>query len=236
MVELLIAIIIIGILVTIIVPVLSNRAADARIAAAKADMEAIANAESQVALDTGYIARLHVLDDSAAPTDGLAPDDLNDVVDTVVDEINNNAGRPDQLFLDAKTGVILPATLYTKLIANPDQFGWRGPYLTYHNKLKFTGVVPVDSWTYGSPLDPWGNPYFLFVAGQDITTGGTSNGAWLNERTGQLEQTFTYFSALGPVSARNFDRNTILSLGPDGVPGTLANPVLGTGDDLVRAF
>ena len=44
MVELLIAIIIIGILVAIIVPVLSNRASDARIAAAKADLEAIANA------------------------------------------------------------------------------------------------------------------------------------------------------------------------------------------------
>lgn len=67
LIELLIAVIIISILVTIIVPVISNRAADARLAAAKSDLEAIANAQSQVALDTGYLTRLHVLDDSGDP-------------------------------------------------------------------------------------------------------------------------------------------------------------------------
>ncbi len=242
MVELLIAIIIIGILVTIIVPVLSNRAADARLAAAQADLEAIANAQSQVALDTGYIVRLHVLDDSAAASDGAASSDPDDVVDTVVDEVNNvgpgGAGNPGQIFLDAKNGVIMPINLYDRLIAGPEQFGWRGPYVNFQRKLRQTtpAVVfpPNGEWTFGTPLDPWGNPYFLFVAGLDSGVGGSSNGRWVNERTGTLD---TQFSFNGFNSdAQRFDRNTVLSLGPDGVAGAGGATELGTGDDIYRSF
>ncbi len=233
MVELLIAIIIIGILVAIIVPVLSNRAADARIAAAKADMEAIANAESQVALDTGYLVRLHVLDDSGAASDGFGSDDGADVVDTIRDEIFNNAGNPDLIFLDAKTGILLPPNLFQRVEADPEGFGWRGPYVNYQRRLK-PPTLPAFPWTYGSPLDPWGNPYFLFVAGEDLNSGTSSNGLWVNEVTGTLDPTFGYggFTA----DARVFDRPTLVSLGPNSQPGDAANPVLGAGDDLVRAF
>lgn len=234
MVELLIAIIIIGILVAIIVPVLSNRASDARIAAAQADMEAIANGQSQVALDTGYIVRLHVLDDSGAPTDNRGSDDINDVVDTIVDEHLNvtNNGRPDYIFLDAKTGAFLPNNLYARVQANPEQFGWRGPYLNYQRKITPTSP-PVEPWTFGSPLDPWGNPYFLFVAGVELS-GASSNGAWVDERAGDLSTNFNYGGFA--VQADRFDRNTLLSLGPDGAPGAGGTTDLGTGDDLVRAF
>jgi len=241
MVELLIAIIIIGILVTIIVPVLSNRAADARLAAAKADMESIANAESQVAIDTGYITRFHVLDDSGAVGDNLGSDDVNDAIDTIRDEQFNNPTLPGRfVFLDPKTGTVNQnLALYNRIEnGDPKQVGWNGPYLSFQNKIKLTATPLTIPWTYGSPLDPWGNPYFLFVGGESVNSAAPAQGGWIDEMapvSAQPSPTFNY----GGVSfdATNFDRNTILSLGPNGLPGDgTVTAILGTGDDLVRAF
>jgi general secretion pathway protein G len=243
MVELLIAVIIIGILVTIIVPVLTNRAADARLAAAKADLEALAAAESQVAIDTGYIVRLHVLDDSGAVGDGLGSDDPNDVVDSIRDEdqIALFTDQPDRIFLDAKTGVVLPNNLFIRAKADPESFGWRGPYLSIQKKLSPKNPPPATPWTYGTPLDPWGNPYFLFVGGEASSNTNPAQGGWINETqigTGAPTSPFNYAGA--SVPATNFDRNTILSLGPNGLPGDgtgiAPGGLLGAGDDLARAF
>jgi len=246
MVELLIAVIIIGILVTIIVPVLTNRAADARIAAAKADMEAIAAAESQVAIDTGYVVRFHVLDDSSAMGDGVGSDNVADTIDSIRDEEFNNAASPKYIFLDAKTGVPLQngQNLFdTKIKNDPEAFGWRGPYLSFQRKYSTKNPPPPGlPWTYGSPLDPWGNPYFLFVAGREVSgsTGvGNPNAGWIDEVAlpinGNVPTQFTYGGASQPANL--FDRNTILSLGPNGLPGDgTPGALLGTGDDLVRAF
>lgn len=242
MVELLIAIIIIGILVAIIVPVLTNRAADARLAAAQADMEAIANAQSQVAIDTGYIVRLHVLDDSGAVGDGRGSDDPLDVVDSIRDEDNNlSAGNSDQIFLDAKTGVFLPPSLFVRIDVDggPEKFGWRGPYVTFQRKTDPENPFPVGfNWVYGAPLDPWGAPYFLFVAGQSLTTGATAVGGWIDENLGDINPNFNYGGVT--ADARNFDRMTLLSLGPNGLPGdgsaVAPGNLLGAGDDLIRAF
>ncbi len=239
MVELLIAIIIIGILVTIIVPVLSNRASDARLAAAKADMEALANAESQVAIDTGYVVRLHVLDDSGAVGDNLGSDDLGDVIDSIRDEEFNNANLPNRIFLDAKTGLLLPVNLFTRVKNDPEQFGWRGPYVNFQNKIKTPpAAAPLPLWTYGSPLDPWGAPYFLFVAGGD-SSGGPATGGWIDEQNATTPQALFNYGGVS-VDARIFDRMTLLSLGPNGLPGDgsggAPGGLLGLGDDLVRAF
>jgi prepilin-type N-terminal cleavage/methylation domain-containing protein len=241
MVELLIAVIIIGILVTIIVPVLTNRAADARLAAAKADLEAIANAQSQVAIDTGYVVRLHVLDDSGAIGDNFGSDDPNDVIDSIRDEDANNASQPQYIFLDARSGVAVPNgnVLFQRVEANPESVGWRGPYLSFQRKYTPANPPPVSApWTFGSPLDPWGNPYFLFVAGQE--QGGTAAvGGWIDEQNisigGPPSPQFTWGGASS--DATNFDRNTLVSLGPNGLAGdgTVGAPV-GTGDDLTRAF
>ena len=63
-IELLIAIIIIGILVAVIVPRLATRSELARQRAAKSDLEHIRNAEEHAGIDTGYYYRLYVLDDN----------------------------------------------------------------------------------------------------------------------------------------------------------------------------
>lgn len=241
MVELLIAIIIIGILVTIIVPVISNRASDARITAAKADLEAIANAQSQVAIDTGYVVRLHVLDDSGAVGDNLGSDDPNDVIDTIRDEEFNNADAPERIFLDVKTGELMPQILYQRVKLDPEAFGWRGPYVNFQRKIPAV-PAPLTPWTAGSPLDPWGNPYFLFVPGVEPVGGGTpAVGGWLNEMNaaGGPQTTFSY--AGSSAIATQFDRMTVLSLGPNGLPGDGSGidpgpGSLGSGDDLYRAF
>lgn len=242
MVELLIAVIIIGILVTIIVPVLTNRAADARIAAAKADMEAIAAAQSQVAIDTSYIVRFHVLDDSGAVGDNLGSDNPLDVVDSIRDEhLNGSASQPRFIFLDAKTGVPLAngANLYDKVSIDPETFGWRGPYLNFQRKYSPRNPPPATApWTHGSPLDPWGNPYFLFVAGLELG-GTTAQSGWIDEQNinvgGNPSPLFTWGGASS--DATRFDRNTVLSLGANGLPGDgTPGAILGTGDDLVRAF
>lgn len=242
MVELLIAVIIIGILVTIIVPVLTNRAADARIAAAKADMEAIAAAQSQVAIDTGYIVRLHVLDDSGAIGDDVGSDDPADVVDAIGDEEFNNGSNPDYIFLDAKTGVpvITGDVLFDRVKNNPEQFGWKGPYLSIQKKLNPIDdpPPPLVPWSYGAPLDPWGNPYFLFVAGPQRAGTGDPSGGFIDEwaiAPGAVSANFNY-GAYTAIPAQQFDRNTLLSLGPNGAPGDGVTNILGTGDDLVRAF
>lgn len=243
MVELLIAIIIIGVLVTIIVPVLSNRASDARVAAAQADLEALANAQSQVAIDTGYIVRLHVLDDSGAVTDNRGSDDPLDVVDTIRDEHLNNGNNPSFIFLDAKTGIPLlnNPQLYLRVTNDPETFGWRGPYLSFQRKYHplRAPILATAPWSYGSPLDPWGNPYFLFVGGQSQNATATAIGGWIDEMNinpgGPPSPLFSWGGYSSDATL--FDRSTLVSLGPNGAPGdgTPGAPI-GTGDDLTRAF
>lgn len=243
LVELLIAVIIISILVTIIVPVISNRAADARIAAAKADLEAIANAQSQVALDTGYLTRLHVLDDTGEPEGTVGYNDPDFVRDTIRSEDQNiAAGNPTFLFIDAKTGVLYNGAagtnLWNKVEANPESIGWKGPYLTLdHKERKVTYANPwpaavagtVPDVPYGAPLDPWGNPYLLFTRlglVNEFSTGGAGGGTIA---------TAISFDGTS-YQADRFDRPTVLSFGPNGVPGDNANPEFGMGDDIFRQF
>ncbi len=63
-IEILIAIIIIGILVAIIIPRLATRADLARRRAAESDIEEIRKAQEHAGIDTGYYYRLYVLDDN----------------------------------------------------------------------------------------------------------------------------------------------------------------------------
>ena len=71
---------------------------------------------------------------------------------------------------------------------------WQGPYVTYQSGRIQTGTTPYDQ---GSPLDPWGNPYYLFNP-LGLLRGDTG--------TITLE-----------LYGDNFDRYTIVSLGADGV-------------------
>ncbi len=224
-IELLIAVIIIGILVAIIVPILANRASDARLAAARTDLDALMTAQQHAAIDTGYFYRLYVLDD-VRDGDGVSPDVNQDVVDGVDDEQLRTAGNPRSLFILTSTGEMLDATTanqkYQSMIDNETNFNWNGPYVNIAKKSKPT----IDQPPAGMPLDPWGQPYMLF----------TIKG-WMHEPDGYIATTWT-----DGTSALAFDRPTVLSRGPDGSPGDGSRPIgdperqFGKGDDLFRQF
>ena len=126
-VELLIAVVIIGVLTAIILPVYVSRAEEARLTAARADLESIATAQQQAAIDTGYFFRLFVLDDVLGG-DAIPADDLvNDRIDGIADEIlRNDALNMPQIFVDTKLGTLVtPATVvYNRLLVGNEMMAW----------------------------------------------------------------------------------------------------------------
>lgn len=222
-IELLIAVIIIGILVAIIVPVLANRANEARLAATRTDLDALQTAQQHAAIDTGYFYRLYVLDD-VRDGDGVAPHLANDIVDGVQDEqFRGDVSNPTSLFIDTNSGQMLDAATaankYRTMVDNETNFNWNGPYINVAKKSK-TGI---DAPPAGMPVDPYGQPYMLF----------TKEGL-VQEPQGVITTQWNGYNA------KVFDRPTVLSLGPDGVPGSGpaggADAVFGRGDDLFRQF
>ena len=154
--------------------------------AAWVSMQSMAEALVLCALDTTYYVSLESLDDLPY-TNTHAP----------FDYVNNGGG----LY------VIRPAegrfrTQRINLLTGYNQ--WNGPYITYQSGTIQEGTTPYDQ---GSPLDPWGNPYYFF------TPLGLVRG---DQGTITLE---LYGDA--------FDRYTIVSLGPDGIMSS---------DDLIYSF
>jgi prepilin-type N-terminal cleavage/methylation domain-containing protein len=243
--ELLIAVVILGILVAIIVPVLSSRAAEARHTAALKDLESLAAAEEHVAIDTGYFTRLFVLDDVRGG-DGIANESYNgnvqDRIDGLKDEgvlTENNHSVPTRLFFDTGNnvgtdGALLGENIYARAISNETSFNWNGPYVNVTRKAGKTNPAgaPTPPWlvftpetvAYGMPVDPWGQPYQFFnrQGRFDETPGSSTASAGLFDAT---------------VQSLVFDRPTILSTGPNGLPGDgTTNSPYGAGDDLYKQF
>lgn len=239
--ELLIAVVIIGILVAIIVPVLSNRANEARHTAALKDLDSLTTAEEHVAIDTGYFVRLHVLDDTRYG-DTVANNTTTDRINGIRDEqfaLASNTANGANVFIDTSNDVEEPPNLastvgnleksslvYNRAIRNETQFGWNGPYV---NVMKQAGqaapwiVFSPEIVTYGNPVDPWGSPYLFF------------------NRRGLMDERSKNNSGLGEFLTdpqyRIFDRPTIVSLGPNGLPGDgTTNSPYGAGDDLYKQF
>ncbi len=224
LIELLIAVIIIGVLAAIIVPVLANRAADARETAAIKDLEAIAQAQAQVAIDIGYFVRLYVLDDTTGTdTIGTGP---GDIIDGFQDEVaHQNAGNFDDIFINSTYDNPLASgrqepdgrRIRDRILALKS---WKGPYLNASRKAGWQApdliLDPPYSW--GVPVDPWGNPYILFT------------------QFGRMEELQGIGAMEITPADKVFDRPTILSLGPDGLRGDGGATDYGTGDDLVRHF
>ncbi|MCX7018519.1 MAG: hypothetical protein NTY46_05905 [Candidatus Sumerlaeota bacterium] len=151
------------------------------------EMRNIANAMDVCAMDTLYYVASETLNDSPYATTPPTIDYINYEGGTYV--IQPSQGR-------FKTGG------RADLLAAYNQ--WRGPYLNYQPGRTQTGLTPYDQ---GSPIDPWGNPYYFFSP-FGLLRGGTGSvtldlyGDW-------------------------FDRYTLVSLGPDGAM---------SGDDLFYQF
>jgi len=237
-IELLIAIIIIGILVAIIIPRLATRSELARKRACESDLEEIRKAEEHSGIDTGYYYRLHVLDDNVGGDSiGVGQDD--DINDGVRDEILNVvAENPRRMFINVSTGEILDDTsaiiLYNRFTENETYFGWRGRYITWQkdifgydkNRDPTTGeIIPNDI-----PDDPWGRDYLFFTReGLVLEPDGEIVESCDIDVNGELQPA-------GPYDCKRFDRFVILSLGPNGLPGSQPDYEFGTGDDMIEQW
>jgi len=153
------------------------RTLGAREVAALADMTAIRDAEIMAYLDTDYLFSLEDLDDLLT----LTPPTY------YFDDIMYGGGAQA---ISVQTGNFLPYRLDVRL----PYHHWGGPYVTYQQ-----GHISIDGAGYdpGTPIDPWGNPYYLFSPlGLVRPTLGTVTLELYGDR---------------------FDRWTLVSLGADGV-------------------
>ncbi len=141
--EILIAMLILSILSAIAVNKYTERSEEARVNAAKAECKAIADAERQCEIDTGWYVSLRTLDDN--PGKGTFTDTNTLEQYNIEDELVPYAIQTD-------------GGWYFYPINSKD---WKGPYITYQ-KVDLTGSKTPPS-NYGSPLDPWGRPYKLFT-------------------------------------------------------------------------
>lgn len=234
-IELLIAIIIIGILVAVIIPRLATRSELARQRTAKADLEHIRNAQEHAGIDTGYYYRIYVLDDNIGG-DLIGSGANNDINDGIRDEILNTIAQfPMRIFINIRTGEFIPDTAafiqYRNMTENETSFGWNGRYITWQRDIfgfdydAQGNLIPNDI-----PDDPWNHDYLFF----------TEKGLVL-EPDGIIVDTcgidaLGNFSAGGSYDCLRFDRYTVLSLGGDGLPGSQPDYIFGTGDDLIEQW
>lgn len=234
-IELLIAIIIIGILVAVIVPRLATRSELARQRAAKTDLEHIRNAEERAGIDTGYYYRMYVLDDNIGG-DAIGTGATNDINDGVRDEfLNTIAQNPVRIFIGVNDGDLLPdpsaVILYQKLTQNETGFGWNGRYITWQrDEFGFNQGVPGNNLPNDVPDDPWNHDYLFFTPkGLVLEPYGVMAPSCGVDSYGN------FFSA-GTYDCLRFDRFTVLSLGGDGLPGSQPDYIFGTGDDLIEQW
>lgn len=230
LIELLIAIIILGVLAAILIPIVSNRTKQARLVSAQTDMEHIGEAEARVAIDTGYYVRLWMLNDNIGGDNspfvrgGPLQDDVQSITGGGYFTITS-------VFIEPSTGELVDSTVSTqqlaRLQANETAFNWNGPYMNWHRDSNLYAGDTGGPLPDGIPDDPWGNNYLLF----------TSEGLVL-EPDGQIVTTAALpVDTPGSVSTSGLDffadRLTIVSLGPDGLPGN-GGTAIGEGDDIVR--
>ncbi|MCX7001537.1 MAG: prepilin-type N-terminal cleavage/methylation domain-containing protein [Candidatus Sumerlaeota bacterium] len=233
-IELLIAIIIIGILVAIIIPRLATRSEQARIRAAESDLEEIRKAEEHAGIDTGYYYRLYVLDDNRGG-DGYGWGDSRDVNDGILDEAgglfnpaygNNQTKQNIQyIFINVNDGQLCATAnvIYNKLLDNETAFGWNGRYITWHKDFNKNDI----------PDDPWNHDYLFFTpAGLVLEPDGVVI------PTCSVDATNGNIIAGGTYNCIRFDRFVVLSLGPNGLPGDGGTDInaFGTGDDIIQKW
>lgn len=258
-IELLVALIIIGILVTVIVPRLSDRTEDARQTRTRQDLELLAKAQQQAAVDTGFLLRLHLLDNAsgAGVGDGFPPQNpltfnVSNTIDSLADELEPGSmfGNPAQVFIKP-TGTYelqLPnANLLRRLsLTNSETaFGevrWGGPYLTFQADANHPQGNNLSRRTYIGD-DPWGNDYLFFIPqglileplGVIRTTASARDIANAPDTTNQAGNGLSNTQ----YNCQVFDRPTILSLGPNGIPGNggpTTTDGFGKGDDIIIQF
>lgn len=145
---------------------------------ALSEMQTLAEAEQWVYLDTRCFVSLENLDDISVW--GFNP---------TYNFIGDGGGTP---VIDPATARFAPER---RDLLNT-MWAWQGPYVSYQRSR--TDWQNIFGYDVGTPLDPWGNPYYLFTpAGLVRPPMGITLESYADQ----------------------FDRYTIVSYGPDGQPG-----------------
>lgn len=223
--ELLLVLLIVSLLATLAIPTVTRRARDARVAAAKADAQALANAELSCALIHGYFVPLQLLDDLPANND-TESDHIGNA-GTTVSVINVNQDVLDQ---DGNQEDVVSSGL---------ENDWEGPF--YQAQRFFVhdpaNAFVEDSLEHDFPLDPWNRPYFLYSPlGVVGTAAGTAaDGDLILESDVRTNRTSWSNGDLTTLNDR-FDRWAVVSFGPDGAAGDVNGNALDQGDDIIYYF
>jgi len=202
--ELLVVLAIIGLLATIAVPVYVNKMEQAKVSTAKHEVLELANAEEICGIMHGHYVPLYMLDDLPYRAQGR-PTSVDDIENTkdVIDPYLISTGIPindgtttdqesQQARLSDEADTISIKRLY---------LGWQGPFANFKRYYMGFDVYveppnpdPNDV-ARDYPLDPWGNPYLMLTELGLVDFDGRITNDELDH---------------------NFDRMTILSMGPDG--------------------
>lgn len=201
----------------LVMPQFKDQVHKARLTAARADITSLMKAEILARSETGFYLRLEDLDNLAdnlpttMPANGVNKEVPFFRYTKNVDPTNVN-NRPTmsepEWRLNAKQfkGPYAVISSYTTLA------DLRNPTLSPQNRFMLRSVTgvsispiqdfatnpmggPIDDPNAAIPIDPWGNPYLFYPA----------TGAWPGSDT----------------SPASFFDSIIISLGPDGMPGTL---------------
>ena len=113
------------------------------VAVALSDMQTLANAEDICALDTNLYVSLETLNDLSSTPDPASRDNVLANGGTYAVETWRGAFRPGGRM-----------DLVNRTLA------WGGPYVTFQSGRTQETVGPYD---FGSPLDPWGTPYWFYT-------------------------------------------------------------------------
>jgi prepilin-type N-terminal cleavage/methylation domain-containing protein len=155
--EILIAVIIIGVLVAVAISRYTQRTDDAKNTTARSEMQQLVKAEQAVELDTEYYVSLRVLNDiHGGPT-----------------PIMNNSMGWWEYPIELEPGLAIDTSGAYAAKNNVDLAGdWQGPYMQFKQqgpRSNLLGVYTNDELPetnsetkYGIPLDPWGSPYRFY--------------------------------------------------------------------------
>jgi len=154
--ELLVVVAIIGIISLALIPALTQRTENARVATARQEVKELAMAEDSCAITTGYYLPLQLLDDIKRST-RVEDDSLNNEIDSIflidpfytyIDNLGNYS---------IPTQELLPTSNYNQYRIYTQ---WSGPYTSFVKTL--LNYVPQAMERRDFPLDPWNTPYRFF--------------------------------------------------------------------------
>lgn len=204
--EILIAVIIIGVLVAVAVSRYTQRTDDAKYNTARSEMLQFVKAEQAIELDTGYYVSLRVIND----LHGNYPNGVLGWWEYPIEMEYGNA--------------IDTSGQYSSKPNNALAGDWQGPYMQFKQKGpqgNLLGVYTNDALPetspetmYGIPLDPWGNPYRLYGPYYNNAFNAGANVVDPTVAPGYIFDRFVIVS-FGKNTTRDFDKGAIGNTGDD---------------------